>query len=400
MGKSSLIWIYAILILLAFCYILISAALSIGVSRLKRQMGKDAIAVGSQGQGDLPFVSILVPARDEERYIADCLESLVHQQYPVDRYEIVVVNDRSTDSTPQIIRSYMEEHSMLKCVTIDSNSSGLTGKQNALNEGLKLCSGDIILNTDADCIAGPLWVRRTVSCFTPLIGVVAGFYMVRSTNDSDYLFSGLQSLDMLFLMDAAAGAIGVNVPVACSGGNLAYRKAVLDDIGYPGTQYTITEDTALIRAAAKHTNWKIAVVYDKDAAISTFAKENMKQFLSQRVRWVLGGQAIRSWLRIPLYTIFLFHLSLAISFPFIFFLRGLAAIALFSILVKASLDFIGCWRVCRHFDRTDLLKLFVPYEVFMVSYSILAGLGSIFVRKVRWKGELYTRAARHIHSAQ
>jgi len=168
-GKSSLIWIYSILILLALCYILISAALSIGVSRLKRQMGRDSI----QGTGDLPFVSVLVPARDEERYISDCLESLVHQQYPSDRYEIVVVNDRSTDSTPQIIRSYMEEHSMIKCVTVDSNSSGLTGKQNALNEGLKLCSGDIILNTDADCIAGPLWVRRTVSCFTPQIGKLA-----------------------------------------------------------------------------------------------------------------------------------------------------------------------------------------------------------------------------------
>ena len=393
-------WFSLILAFLSFCYILISAALSIGVSRLKKQMGKDAIAMGNQGQDDLPFVSILVPARDEERYIADCLESLVHQQYPVDRYEIVVVNDRSADSTPQIIRSCMEEHSMIKCVTIDSNSSGLTGKQNALNEGLKLCSGDIILNTDADCIAGPLWVRRTVSCFTPQIGLTIGFSTTHSRDGLGSLFSGLQSLDMLFLTDAAAGAIGINIPISCSGRNLAYRKRLLDDIGYLGMGYTITEDAALIQTVAKHTNWEIAVVYDKDAAVLTSAEESIRQFLSQRVRWVLGGRAIGSWSQMPLNTIFLFHLCLTISFPFMFFMRGVAPVILFSIFSKTALDLVRCWRVCKEFHRTDLLKLFVPYELFMVFYSILAGLGSIFVRGVCWKGEFYRRDERHINSGE
>jgi len=363
-------------------------------------MGEASVIGESQNAADLPFVSVLVPARDEERFIADCLESLTHQQYPVDRYEIVVVNDRSTDSTPQIIRSYMEEHSMIKCVTIDSNSSGLTGKQNALNEGLKVCSGDIILNTDADCIAGPLWVRRTVSSFTPQIGLTIGFSTTYSRDDFNVLFSGLQSLDMLFLTDAAAGAIGINIPISCSGRNLAYRKRLLDDIGYLGMGYTITEDAALIQTVAKHTNWEIAVAYDKDAAVLTSAEENIRQFLSQRVRWVLGGRAIKSWSQLPLHTIFLFHLCLAISLLLMFFTRGFMAVILFSVISKTALDLVRCWRVCKEFGRTDLLKLFVPYEVFMVSYSILAGLGSIFVRGVRWKGEFYRRDARHINSKE
>jgi cellulose synthase/poly-beta-1,6-N-acetylglucosamine synthase-like glycosyltransferase len=395
-----LFWFGLILAFLSFCYILTSAALSIGVSRLKKQMWEAPIIGESQNAADLPFVSILVPARDEERYISDCLESLVHQQYPPDRYEIVVVNDRSTDSTPQIIRSYMEEHSMIKCVTVDSNSSGLTGKQNALNEGLKLCRGDIILNTDADCIAGPFWVPRTVSCFTPQIGLTIGFSITYSRDGLGLLFSGLQSLDMLFLTDAAAGAIGINIPISCSGRNLAYRKRLLDDIGYLGMGYTITEDAALIQTVAKHTNWKIAVVYDKDAAVLTSAEESIRQFLSQRVRWVLGGRAIRSWVQIPLHTIFLFHLCLAISLLLMFFERGFVAVILFSAFSKTTLDLVRCWRVCKEFGRTDLLKLFVPYEVFMVFYSILAGLGSIFVREIRWKGELYKRGTRHIHSGE
>jgi cellulose synthase/poly-beta-1,6-N-acetylglucosamine synthase-like glycosyltransferase len=359
-----------------------------------------------------------VPARNEERAIADCLESLVQQRYPSDRYEIIVVNDRSTDNTPSIIKNYMEKYKTIKCVSIDSNPSELTGKQNALNEGLKLCAGEIILNTDADCIVGPLWVRRTVSYFTPQVGLTIGFSTTyRSFKSSKSLksnrvpehspteswndfngfngfndfFADLQSLDMLFLMDAAAGAIGMNVPVSCLGRNMAYRKAVLDDIGYSGMGYTVTEDAALIQAVAKKTNWDIAVVYDKAASVSTLAEESVKQFLSQRTRWALGGRATRSWSQIPLYATFLFHLCLAISFPLMFFARSLIAVTLFSVSVKVILDFVRCWRVCKEFDRTGLLMLFVPYEIFMTCYSILTGFGSIFIRKVRWKGEEYTR---------
>ena len=428
-GEINLLWIHAILVFLAFCYALVSALLLIGVSRLKKNSARNASLEESEESADFPFVSILVPARNEEKAIADCLESLVGQQYPPDRYEIVVVNDRSTDNTPSVIKDYMEKYRMIKCVSVNSNSSGLTGKQNALNEGLKLCAGEIILNTDADCIAGPLWVCRTVSYFTPQIGLTIGFSTVHNTKGKELraknleprakgqelrvgkrnpklhalssmlrgLFADLQSLDMLFLMDAAAGVIGMNAAVSCLGRNLAYRKVILDDIGYSGMGYTITEDAALIQAVAHRApNWDIAVVYDEAASVLTFAEESVKQFLSQRIRWILGGQATRSWSQIPLHAAFLFHLCLVVSSPLMFFARSFVAVTLFSVFVKAILDFVRCWRVCKEFKRLDLLRLFVPYEIFMIYYSILTGFGSMFIRKVRWKGEEYTRGKSHM----
>ena len=391
--------ICAILVLLAFCYAATSLSLFVGVSRLKKNSARNVTSLPHAGSADFPFVSILVPARNEERSIADCLESLVRQQYPSDKYEVVAVNDRSADNTLAIIQDYQKKYKTVKCVNIDFNSSGLTGKQNAINEGLRRCIGEIILNTDADCIAGPLWVRRIVSQFTPQIGLTIGFSTTYSADGSGSFFTDLQSLDMLLLMDAAAGAIGMNVPVSCLGRNLAYRKAVLDDIDYLGMEYTITEDAALIQAVAKNPKWGIAVAYDKDASVSTLAEESVKQFFSQRTRWVLGGQATRSWSQIPLHVMFLFHLCLVISFFAMFFVRSLIAVILFSVLVKMTLDFIRCWRVCKEFKRTDLLRLFVPYEVFMISYSILIGFGSMFIRQVRWKGEACTKNIRDVHRA-
>ncbi len=392
-GAIDLFWIGIVFSLSAFCYALTSILLFIGVSRLRKS--ETGIEYKS---GEFPFVSVLVAARNEEKNIADCLESLVHQAYPSDRYEIVVVNDRSTDKTPAIIDKYQKKYKMVKCVSIDSKPSGLAGKQNALNEGLKLCAGEIILNTDADCTVGPLWIRRTVSHFTPQVGLTIGFSMVSNADGSRSLFSDLQSLDMLFLMDSAAGAIGMNVPVSGLGRNLAYKREILNKVDYLKMGYTITEDTALIQAVARNTDWRVAVVYDRNASVLTVAEKTARQFLSQRIRWVMGGQATRLWSQMPLHIIFVFHLCLIIFFPLMFFVHSFIAITLLSISVKAVSDFVRCWRVCKEFRCLHLLKLFAFYEIFMIFYSILIGLGSIFIKNVKWKGEAYMRDAHHTHS--
>ena len=388
---------------LAFCYVLISLSLFIGIWRLKRKPAGNIAPSSCSGQirgqertsDEPPFVSILVPARDEEKAIPDCLESLVRQQYPSDKYEIVVVNDRSADRTPAIIEGYQKKYRMIKCVSIDSNSTGLTGKQNAISEGLKFCIGEIILNIDADCTAGPLWVRQTVSHFAPQVGVSVGFVLTKRRDASVIrsLFADIQGLDLLLLRYAAAGAAGMNVTAPCGGANLAYRKVVLDEVGYSEIGYALGEDISLIEAVAKNTDLEMLFIRDKDAAVFTSAAEGMRQFLSQRVRWVLGGRATGSWSQVPLHSMLLFHLCIVAFLPLACFERSLAAAVILSILIKASLDFIAGWRVCKEFERTDLLKLFIPYEFFLVFYSIIAGFGSIFIREVRWKREIYSKRA-------
>ena len=387
-----MLWISAAFLSLASLYTLTSILLFIGVSRLR----KSATETDFEGS-EPPFVSILVAARNEEKHIANCLESLVNQSYPSDRYEIVVVNDRSTDGTRTIIGEYRKKFRMVKRVDVDSKPPELSGKQNALNEGLKLCAGEIILNTDADCTVEPLWIRRTVSRFTPQVGLTIGFSTVCKADGSSSVFADLQSLDMLFLMDAAAGAMGMNVSVSGLGRNLAYRKEILNHIDYLKMGYTITEDAVLIHAVDKNTEWRIGVVYDGDASVQTVAEKGARQFLSQRFRWVMGGQATGLWSQIPLHVIFVFHLCLAVFFPLMFFVHSLIAVALLSVFAKAILDFARSWRVCREFERLDLLKLFILYEIFMVSYSILIGIGSVFIRKVKWKGEAYMRNVNRAH---
>lgn len=369
-----------IILSLTSIYLIVSIILIIGVLRLK----KTSILVDQT-----PFVSILVPAKNEEKTIASCLDSLLEQDYPKDKYEIIVINDRSTDKTPDIIKSYQEKYKAIKSLNIEQNSSGLTGKQNALNEGLKLCQGKIIMNTDSDCIAMPLWIRKTVSRFSQKIGLVIGFQLDYDPDGSHSVFADLQSLDILFLIDSASSSIGLNAYTGCIGTNLSYRKEILGDQGYKKIGFTITEDSLLLQATSKSSIWKTTVVYDKDAVVMTPAELTMRDFLSQRIRWTVGGYKSKSRILIPLYAIFVYHLCLIVSIPLAFFMETLALPVLLSFIIKALIDFIRCWRVCRDFQRLDLLKLFVLYELFMIFYSAVSSFASLFVRKVNWKGDIY-----------
>ncbi len=100
-----------------------------------------------------PMVSVIVPARDEECSIAHCLESLLHQDY--ENYEVIVVDDQSSDSTARIVQSLAADEPRLRLVTASPLPPGWQGKAHALSEGTAVARGEILIFTDADTIHEP-----------------------------------------------------------------------------------------------------------------------------------------------------------------------------------------------------------------------------------------------------
>ncbi|HNG76378.1 MAG TPA: glycosyltransferase family 2 protein [Candidatus Obscuribacter sp.] len=110
---------------------------------------------------ELPFVSVIVPARNEEGKIGRCIESLLAQNYP--NFELIVIDDRSTDKTGEIIASYAEKDSRIKFVRGKDAPSGWIGKCNALAHAVGYASGDWFIFTDADTYHHPNSVVDSVS---------------------------------------------------------------------------------------------------------------------------------------------------------------------------------------------------------------------------------------------
>lgn len=109
----------------------------------------------------LPFVSVVVPARNEGGKIGRCLESLARQDYP--KYEVIAINDRSTDETGEIIKAISEKYRHVRCVQGKEAPPGWIGKCNALVHGVKYANGQWFLFTDADTCHTPESLRLAVS---------------------------------------------------------------------------------------------------------------------------------------------------------------------------------------------------------------------------------------------
>ena len=122
----------------------------------------------------LPTASVMVAVRDEEKVISRCLDALDKLVYPSGKLQIIVINDSSTDATSEIIRKFILGKPQFTFIDGVEPTGHLRGKTNALVQGLKVATGEIILTTDADCKVNPLWAKTLASYFTDGVGLLGG----------------------------------------------------------------------------------------------------------------------------------------------------------------------------------------------------------------------------------
>ena len=284
-----------ILFVLSILYAALAAVLLIGTYRLKAFRSRER-----------PSVSVVVAARDEEKHLPKCLEALLCQTYPRELYEIIVVDDRSCDETGVIVEGYGARNPQVKGVTVSEEPRTLSGKQNALIEGLSVSSGTIFVNTDADCVVPETWIEELVARFDSETGLVAGM----SVAEGRGWFYRLQALDLLFLQTVAGGFCGLGKPMSCIGNNLAYRREAYESCGgFEKIGFSVTEDTALLRAIHGTGRWKVVFQVGPRSAVSCGGTDSLGAFFRQRKRWMVGGYKTEPFLYITLQGVFWFHLD-------------------------------------------------------------------------------------------
>ncbi|WP_393063569.1 glycosyltransferase [Streptomyces sp. LN549] len=218
-------------------------------------------------------VSVLVPAYNESKCIANTVRSLVASDYPL---EVIVIDDGSTDGTADLV-----DRMRLRHVRVVRQRNA--GKPAALNNGIAHARHDIIVMMDGDTVFEPSTVRELVQPFAdPRVGAVAGNAKV---GNRDSLIGAWQHIeyvmgfnldrrmyDMLRCMPTIPGAVG------------AFRREALKRIGGM-SEDTLAEDTDVTMALHRD-GWR--VVYAENARAWTEAPESVQQLWSQRYRWSYG----------------------------------------------------------------------------------------------------------------
>jgi len=313
---------------------------------------------------DYPFVSILVPAHNEEKVIGKTVESLLHFDYPKDKYEIIVINDNSTDNSAEILADIQKQYPnrMLKVINTDETTGG-KGKSNALNIGFQSSIGEYIVIYDADNTPDKKALRYLVYAIQkdPGLGAVIGKFRTRNRNVNMLTrFVNIETL--LYQWMAQAGRWKMFEMCTIPGTNFIIRRHIVESIG--GWDVNAIAEDMEISFRIYQMGYKIkffpaAVTWEQEP-------QNLPVWMKQRKRWANGNFYVLAKH---------FHLLFkrnnhAIKFDIVYFL-SIYILFLSAVLISDIMFIMGAMDLLHlNLEASSILFWIIAYITFVFSLMV------------------------------
>jgi hypothetical protein len=323
--------------------------------------------------------------------IRKCLECLAVQDYPQGKLQIVVVNDRSDDGTASILAEYAARMpGRFRFLSLTETAPGFSPKKHALNQGLQIASGEIIVTTDADCIMAPAWISALVSEFSPDTGLVSGLTTYYDAGRG--IWEGVQALEFFSYAVVAAALIGLRFPVNGNANNLAYRREVFDEVaGFASHGGIVSgDDDFLIQSIHKQGRWAIRYSVQAESQVRTEPPLSVGQFWEQRKRWASKCSLYQPKQTVFLAGIFTYYALIPICMLAGVFQRGWLIAGIGSWCIKTGTDWLVMRRAAKLFGKRGLMRWFLPTSLLHIPIIIAAVLAGSF-GEFTWKGQRHRR---------
>jgi cellulose synthase/poly-beta-1,6-N-acetylglucosamine synthase-like glycosyltransferase len=330
------------------------------------------------------FISIIIPFRNESENIISNIQSIIKQKFPTENYEVIYVDDNSTDNSFRILNEFPKQINV-KVLSLPRDYSPNAHKKRAIRYGIENSTGDIIITTDADCIYSENWLSSMLGNFDDETGFVSGPVEFL---DDDGMFSKLQKLEFAGLVITGAGLIGIEKPTICNAANIAYRKKTYEEVNgfYDQMDLSSGDDELLMQKIAKDTKYKVKFSLLIDSIVKTGASKNINEFYHQRKRWASKGLFYKNIrLIITLILIYLFYIGLVIQTFLILFISSSFAFSFgLSLVIKLILEYLILLKGKKILFLKLSLKPFLFAEFLQVPYIIIAAFSGIF-GNLEWK---------------
>ncbi len=330
------------------------------------------------------FFSILVPARNESKNIIECISSILAQNFPTFQFEIIFINDHSSDNTLELVRQNFQDK--IKIVNLEDESA--FGKKNAIKRGIEVSKGNWIVTTDADCRVGKNWLHQFANCIQQTDTVFCCSPVMFSTSENSLEI--FQQLDIIGMMGATAGGIQRKSAFLANGANLAYKKSVFYEVnGFRGIDRKASgDDMLLLQKVVKKYPDQIAFVKSFESLVITPPESNLNGFLNQRLRWASKGDGfpnIATWLQMIFIFLFCFFLMLSLVLtplqPFIYIKLFLGLYC-----IKFVSDYFYLKQLSKFFDQENLSKHIWWATLAHALYVVTIGIWAQFYKSYEWKG--------------
>lgn len=336
--------------------------------------------------------SIIIPVRNEEKYLGALLEAIYAQEYPSEKFEIIVVNDNSTDGTAMILEDFKRRYpDSFHHQELELTEDFIGGhKKAAITQAINTSKFDWILCTDGDCLPGKHWLQafNEKIYYENEVNFISGpvtFFQPKS------LFDKILAIEFSSLIGVGAVSMAAGKPTMCNAANMAFRKSVFHAIqGYEGYAHLPSgDDEFLLQKISSAFPGSAYFLKNAGALIFTAPPHSLDTLIQQRIRWASKWKQHKSIVpAVVAILVFAFQL-LVLALPF-FWIAGMLrpdlllaslALKLFfeAIFLKSVLDFFGDFWSWRAFLVTFLL-----HPLYVVACGIMANVGTY-----QWKGRKF-----------
>ncbi len=358
-------------------------SISYAVFYLVLLYGLVKIVTKKRYSGEPQKLSVIIAARNEEDNIESLLQALISQNYSNESYEVVIANDRSTDTTATILEEYSIKYpELVRYVTVESQKPNLIGKKNALTEAIAISKHDILVFTDADCTPDSEWLSEMNKAFTGDVDFVGGYSPLILDNKFN---QNIKNLERAFFFGISAGSFGLNLPLTVTGRNMAYRKSLFEKVnGYSGigTIRSGDDDLMMFKLAPYIRNYSYllgeeGIVPSKDrSAINDQVNLETRRYSKLRYH--------PRYLQVTSGLVFLFFILLLID-TILFALGVMDFDVWFRIIIIKSIgELLFITNYLKLIGRTGLIKTYPILGIYYVIHFLWFGLKGTF-GNYKWK---------------
>lgn len=342
----------------------------------------------------LPFLTVLISARNEEENIETTIRSIANQDYPENLFEIIAINDRSDDKTGEILENLRNEIDNLHVLHIASLPVKMPPKKHALYLGTKIAKAEYIVTTDADCTHHKHWLRSYACNVCTDMGVCAGMsYFAKDDYRSSFekLWQTMQAIDAASQTLLSAGAIGKQMGFSANGSNMMFKKEIYQKFGVDcmKQKFTSGDDYFLIQTAAEK-GYGLAFLTNEESVVISRPIDTLRQLFEQRARWGSKSPSSTKTVLPFLYSTALFYVSL-ILYPFSLLWGGFNIYIFIMLLgVKIIPETIFLSYSYGKFNLNFKPIHFLFLQLFHAPFNIAAGIKGVFFG-FKWKGTKFRK---------
>ncbi len=346
---------------------------------------------GRNNLDNIPFISVVVAARNEEENISHCIQSLLRQDYPADKFEILIVDDFSTDKTAELIKKFETSVTNLKYLSSIAIEQGniISYKREAIQTGINASKGKYILLTDADCIVPTTWISTYSEQFMKEDYVFIGGPVIIS-DEKPKLLTSFQGLDMIGMMVITGAGYQSGNQLLANGANMGFSKQVFNDLGgyaqFP--KKASGDDMFLLHHFHQYHPKRIQFLKTLSAIVVTQPEHSIKSLLRQRTRWASKNNAYKEMnINFSLSVLFIVSLTIVIL-GVLSILQASIFFPMFYVLYtfKIFSDYLLQREAIRFFNKRKLEKYFFLSQNIHTMYITWVGIMASLFPVYQWKG--------------